>query len=151
MYFFDTLRVFLRHVVHNCNINCNMNDSERDPYESGKDFERSDLSDDKESSTHQDTDLHDNSGVISIGAKSDGEWFDPTNGDNSFSLEVSMVAYCKKYFYQHLKEDSNTRNILDAAPVLWNFWKCRIKILTFIKINRSDYWVVGKNLMADRL
>ncbi|XP_034301275.2 uncharacterized protein [Magallana gigas] len=92
-----------------------MNDSESDPYESGQNSERSDISDDNDS--NQETELHDNSDVISLEAESDGERFDPTEGENSFSLDGSMAAYCQKYFYQHLTEDSIKRNILDAAPV----------------------------------
>lgn len=48
-----------------------MNDSESDPYESGQNSERSDISDDNDS--HQETELHDNSDVISLEAESDGE------------------------------------------------------------------------------
>lgn len=58
-----------------------MNDSESDPYESGQNSERSDISDDNDS--HQETELHDNSDVISLEAESDGERFDPTEGENS--------------------------------------------------------------------
>uniref|UniRef100_A0A8W8MME9 Uncharacterized protein n=1 Tax=Magallana gigas TaxID=29159 RepID=A0A8W8MME9_MAGGI len=41
--------------------------------------QRSDISDDNDS--HQETELHDNSDVISLEAESDGERFDPTEGN----------------------------------------------------------------------
>lgn len=47
------------------------------PYESGQESEISDLSKDNESSTHQETDMHDNADVISREAEYDGERFDP--------------------------------------------------------------------------
>lgn len=101
--------------MHYCKINSNMNDSESDPYESGQNSERSDISDDNDS--HQETELHDNSNVIFLEAESDGERFDPTEGENSFSLDGSMAAYCQNYFYQHLTKDSIKRNILDVVPL----------------------------------
>lgn len=108
-----------------------MNDSESDPYESGQNSERSDISDDNDS--HQETELHDNSDVISLEAESDGERFDPTEGENSFSLDGSMAAYCQKYFYQHLTEDSIKRNILDAAPVPANAFCTPPKVDDFVE------------------
>ena len=117
--------------MHFCKIYCNMNDSESDPYESGQNSERSDISDDNDS--HQETELHDNSDVISLEAESDGERFDPTEGENSFSLDGSMAAYCQKYFYQHLTEDSIKRNILDAAPVPANAFCTPPKVDDFVE------------------
>ena len=108
-------------------------DSESDPYESGQESVESSFSDNNDSSTHQDRDLIDNSDVLSLEAESDGEPFDPTEGENSFSLEGSMAAYCQKYFYQHLTDDSIKRNILDAAPVPANTFCAPPKVDDFVE------------------
>jgi hypothetical protein len=81
-------------------------DSNSDQYESGQKSEGLDFSENDNSSTYQERDLHDNSNVITLEEKSDVERFDPTKCDDSFSLEGSMAAYCQKYFYQHLTDDS---------------------------------------------
>lgn len=73
-----------------------------------------------ESSTFQETDLHDNADAISWEAESDGKRFYLIESENSFSLEGSMSAYGQKYVYQHLTEDSIKRNIINAATVPTN-------------------------------
>jgi hypothetical protein len=107
--------------------------SENDLYESGQESEGSNFSDNNDSSTHQERDLHDNSDILSIEAESDGERFNPTEGENSFSLEGSMAAYCQKYFYQYLTDDSIKRNILNAAPVPANAFYTPPKVDDFVE------------------
>lgn len=59
-----------------------MNDSNSDSFELGHESERSNLSENNESLSHQEKDLHNNSDFISLEAESDEERFDHTEDEN---------------------------------------------------------------------
>lgn len=112
-----------------------MNDSKGDPYESGQKSERSNLSDDNESSTHHETDLHDKSDVFPLEAESDWEMFDLTDGENiciniwqktASNITFLMLPLCLRMLYVCLSKLMILWRI-SLILMIWNFWKCRIR------------------------
>ena len=86
--------------------------SESDPYNE----DRYEI-DDQESDSYDGSNTDDDTPPVHDDSDSDTDRFNPTEGETNFTLEGGMAAYCRKYFFQHLTEESVKRNILDDSPV----------------------------------